>query len=149
MDETMAKRLNELDTGLCKLRNQVKDLQTRLQANQNETNDLLRVIAWFLLSNFGEHEASLEALLDTMGARLQPEVSRLLHLPVDEALDTLDDLNLSARTRSALRRAGLTTEVHLRQAHSEGTLLRVRNLGRSGVSEIVAALNLEGELTDV
>lgn len=62
--------------------------------------------------------------------------------PVDEqmrksAVTTLEDMDLSVRTFNCLRRANCTTLLDVVEATKEGKLVKVRNLGKKSINEVL------------
>ena len=138
--------LARVTEGLALLRSQLSAISNTTKAAikrdataTEENSALLRIQILTHLADRGVEEAHA-ALYDKLGDRLQPDVARILGLPVQPVKDTLDELNLPAMPRNALRQAGLTTPAHIRQAEEAGTLRRVSGIGKGGYAAILKAL---------
>lgn len=97
-------------------------------------------------------DEELDALEQELIARRQFLESALeVALPVDEqmrksAVTTLEDMDLSVRTFNCLRRANCMTLFDVVEATKEGKLVKVRNLGKKSINEVLCKVK---EMTGV
>lgn len=96
-----------------------------------------------------ERENTVKKALEAIGCVAKSydySMSGVYDTPPEETLDSMpiDELDLSVRAYNCLRRANIDTFKDLRERAEQGDMIRIRNLGRRSMQEVLDKLNYYG-----